>query len=383
MLFIEAGDQAEERSSQDDRIQPWRAWWPPTVQGFTTQEAAEKMSTKEPWMKWLFNEQKPFEKPWLKWALPKPSHYNSLSDVPEVKHEPDFIKQQTGALSPDEVSPFNPIRTNTYLQFFEQGSEHSAEKPYVCKVPPPTSRQAQINFGGSYKKVMMTDVRGHEDIFELDKHGFQFAAQKLNVHGSALDLESYTRQMSVWLKEYLHAREVVVFDRTLRTAEKVKSNDFVDIARRVHCDQSPRSAVGRIKLHMGDRAERLLRDRCRIVNVWRPLVPVVENSPLAMCRFDSVSSTDFIPIDVVFPHYAEESYEIRHASTQRWYYRSALTQDDLVLLKIYDNKENVAYCTPHSSFYDPLGSPSGAERSSVELRCLVFGEGSAPVVASL
>ena len=73
-------------------------------------------------------------------------------------------------------------------------------------------------------------------------------------------------------------------------------------------------------------------------------MPVVENSPLAMCRFDSVSSTDFIPIDVVFPHYAEESYEIRHASIQRWYYRSVLTQDDLVLLKIYDNKENVAFC---------------------------------------
>ena len=160
---------------------------------------------------------------------------DSLSDVPEVKHEADFIKNQIDVLSADELSSFNPIRTNTYLQFFKQDSEHSSEKPYVCKIPPPTSTQAQINFGGSYKKVMITDVWGHEDIFELDKHGFQFAAHKLDHYGSALDVESYCCQMAVWLKEYLHAKEVIIFDRTLRTAENVKSIEFVDIARRVHC----------------------------------------------------------------------------------------------------------------------------------------------------
>jgi hypothetical protein len=210
---------------------------------------------------------------------------DSLSDVPELKYEADFIEHQINTLSIDELSSFNPTRTNTYLQFFEQESEHSAEKPYVCKIPPPTSGQAQINFGGYYEKVMVTDVRGHEEVFELDKHGFQFAAQKLDDHGSVLDVENYCFQMAIWLKEYLHANEVVIFDRTLRTAEKVKSNDFVDIARRVHCgmfhlkfyhklnfiiteqeaDQSPRSAVGRIKLHMSDRAEHLLRGRCRII----------------------------------------------------------------------------------------------------------------------
>lgn len=79
-------------------------------------------------------------------------------------------------------------------------------------------------------------------------------------------------------------------------------------------------------------------------SVWRPLVPVVESNPLAMCRFDSVSLADFVPTDVVFPHYAEESFEIRPSSTQRWYYRSNNTQDELVLLKIYDNKRGAAFC---------------------------------------
>ena len=210
---------------------------------------------------------------------------DSLSDVPQVKHDADFIKHQVDALPADELSSFNPIRTNTYLQFFEHNSEHSAEKPYVCKIPPPTSSQTQINFGGCYRKVMITDVRGRESIFKLDKHGFQFATRRLDHQGPVLDIESYCCQMAAWLKEYLDAKDVFVFDRTLRTADKLKSSEFVDIARRVHCgmshresfhsadfniterdaDQSPRSAVGRIKLHMGTNAVHLLRGRCRII----------------------------------------------------------------------------------------------------------------------
>lgn len=75
MVFIEAGDQEEERSRQDNRLQPWRGWWPPTV-GVAMHKVANERSAKSPWMSWCFNERRPFEKPWLGWVLPKPSHYS-------------------------------------------------------------------------------------------------------------------------------------------------------------------------------------------------------------------------------------------------------------------------------------------------------------------
>lgn len=163
---------------------------------------------------------------------------DELAHSPQVKYEPDFIREQLALLPADELSPFNPTRTNTFLQFFQQNSESAAEKPYVCKIPPSIAGQAQINFGGCYAKAMITDVRGHEDLFSLDTHGFQFAGHKLGSDVEALDVEAYCGQMADWLREYLQAQEVFVFDRTLRSQEKGKAGGFVDIARRVHCGES-------------------------------------------------------------------------------------------------------------------------------------------------
>lgn len=78
-------------------------------------------------------------------------------------------------------------------------------------------------------------------------------------------------------------------------------------------------------------------------SIWRPLTPVVESAPLGICHFSTFHPEDLIPIDVVFPHFVEEAYEARPSPHQRWYYRSKMTNNDVILLKIYDNKEGVAF----------------------------------------
>ena len=113
---------------------------------------------------------------------------------------------------------------------------------------------------------------------------------------------------------------------------------------------------------MGEEADNLLEERCRLIkytyrhftstmaniySLWRPINPIVEAYPLGVCSFTSVKPADLMPIDVVFPMYAEEAYECRPSEEQRWYYRSGMTNNDVMLLKVYDSKEGVAYSTFH------------------------------------
>jgi hypothetical protein len=63
-----------------------------------------------------------------------------------------------------------------------------------------------------------------------------------------------------------------------------------------------------------------------------------------MCSFTTVKPSDFVPVDIVYPHYAEESFEILPSVLHRWYFRSGVTEGDIILLKIYDNKPGKAFC---------------------------------------
>ncbi len=80
-------------------------------------------------------------------------------------------------------------------------------------------------------------------------------------------------------------------------------------------------------------------------SIWRPLVPLVEGCPLATCSFTTIKPKDLVPVDIVFPHYAEESFEVLPAPDQRWYFRSGMTWNDIALLKVFDNKtdDDIAY----------------------------------------
>ena len=47
---------------RDDKIQPWKAFWPPNPEDFTLEEA-EKM----PWLTWSPDPDNPDGKPWYDW----------------------------------------------------------------------------------------------------------------------------------------------------------------------------------------------------------------------------------------------------------------------------------------------------------------------------
>ncbi|OCT49046.1 hypothetical protein CLCR_05125 [Cladophialophora carrionii] len=52
----------------------------------------------------------------------------------------------------------------------------------------------------------------------------------------------------------------------------------------------------------------------------------------------------YIEIDIVYPHLSEEGFEVTHNPAHRWYYKTGMSKDDIVLFKIDDNLEGVARC---------------------------------------
>lgn len=81
-------------------------------------------------------------------------------------------------------------------------------------------------------------------------------------------------------------------------------------------------------------------------SLWRPQLPVIEAYPLAACLYTSTVPADLVPLDVVYPHYAEESLEIIHSPSHQWFYKSAMTPEDIMLIKLFDNEmeHDTAFC---------------------------------------
>lgn len=82
------------------------------------------------------------------------------------------------------------------------------------------------------------------------------------------------------------------------------------------------------------------------ISLWRPMLPVIEAYPLTACTYTSTVIGDTVPIDVVYPHYAEESFEISHSLSHQWFWKSAMTHKDIMLIKLFDNKmdQDTAFC---------------------------------------
>jgi len=152
----------------------------------------------------------------------------------------------------------------------------------------------------------------------------------------------------------------------------------------VHVDQSYEAALSRVGFHLPEDADRLLKGRVQLLNIWRPIKTVLRD-PLTVGPSGCFQEEDLIPIPVVYPHSDRKgaTLSVRHAASQLWFYKSRQTPDEALVFKCFDNRAGaeslVKYAgrakrVPHSAFTIP-GTEAEAERESIEVRCLAFHEG--------
>jgi len=272
-------------------------------------------------------------------------------------------------LSPHDV----PTTLNYYAAIGD-------ETPYQYVYEPPEGVQKN-NIGTDPQPVVVHDARGRESEFSIDTSGFQFV-KHVSAEKEFLDEERiktvYYQEVENILKKETGAKRVFIFDHTIRR-KPVEGNDRQPDARgpveRVHIDQTYDASIKRVHYHLGDDADRLLKGRVRIINVWRPIQNPVAHKPLAVSDWRYLDEAhDLVPVRHIYPHREGSTFSVRYNPKHQWYYLSNQTPEEVTLIKCYDSEVDRARLTPHSAFWDKSTPPVAPHRQSIEVRCLVFDQ---------
>lgn len=173
------------------------------------------------------------------------------------------------------------------------------------------------------------------------------------------------------------ASKVFIFDHTIRRPPS-GGDDAAKAAatlrgpvQRVHVDQSYKAAPKRVTHHLPDEADRLLKGRFQIINLWRP-IKTIRKDPLGVADAASVPDSDLVPVQLVYPDRVGETLTVLPNENHRWFYLKEQQPDEVLLIKCFDSKtDGRARRVPHSAFVDESTINEEA-RESIEVRSLVF-----------
>jgi len=258
------------------------------------------------------------------------------------------------------------------------------EKPYYSRKL--TDQPETSNIITESVRTGIIDIRSlspaEQEGFTIDTSGFQIVKHE-SVEKEFIDEEKiksvYYPESEKLLKSITGANRIFIFDHTIRRRPHNDPSYETPKNRgpglRAHVDQSPRAGAERVRVHMGDEAEELLKNRVQIINLWRPIRGPVQDTPLAVADFRTVDPVnDVVPTDLIYPHRTGETYSVKHSPAQKWYYLNEQQTDEITLLKCYESEvvEGRALFTPHSAFLNPEAPSDALPRWSIELRALVF-----------
>jgi hypothetical protein len=253
----------------------------------------------------------------------------------------------------------------------------STPRPVNYAYDPPAGVPSR---SGQYVQHRVAIRNGREVLSELslDTSGFMLTPHETAVkdfYDSDEVRSVYYSEVERLLKRVTGAERVLIFDHVVRNPVLAERGEkgVRGPAKIVHNDYSLKSAPRRVRDHLPEEADRLLRNRVAEINVWRPIRGPIESSPLALCDARSLSAEDIVPADLVYRDRVGETYGFLYNPKHRWYYFPHLERNEAILLKCYDSADDGrARFTAHTSFEDPTSPPNAAPRESIEVRSLIF-----------
>ncbi len=131
--------------------------------------------------------------------------------------------------------------------------------------------------------------------------------------------------------------------------------------------------------------------RSHTTSSWRPLHRPVENSPLAFCDPRTVKSQDLVAVDRPAHGQRSESYYLKFAPHQEYYWCSSQTPTEISFFTSWDSKPDdspscgylclwrytLSNCRtrvgcPHAAFRLPATTSQLVERESIETRMIII-----------
>ena len=250
-------------------------------------------------------------------------------------------------------------------------------KPVTYNPPPGTGVPRR---DGNYQffKVRVHNARPYVDDLSLDKQAFILTDHDTQVHDFFDEAELkrvYYPEVEALIKRETGASKVVVFDHTVRTADRAIERGFRQPVQSVHNDYTEKSGPQRVRdLLPPDEAEGRLNKRFAEYNVWRNIAhEPIERMPLGFVDAETIAPRDLAVCDLVYADRTGEIYQGVYNADHQWHYFPAMTRDEAILIKCYDSlKDGRARFSLHSAFDDPTSPTQPKPRQSIEVRAFAF-----------
>ncbi|MEN0087335.1 MAG: CmcJ/NvfI family oxidoreductase [Pseudomonadota bacterium] len=219
-------------------------------------------------------------------------------------------------------------------------------------------------------EVEVSDQRAMDEAltFEISSVGFgHFPTRVEEFTDDESWHASYDRELSQLLKNEVSARDVIVFDHTVRVDDPDAGRKP---ARNVHSDYSQHGAEQRLRDILGDEAAAdWSRGHYAFINVWRPIGSPINSAPLGFIVPKTVAKEDWILLDLIYPDRKGQILGLAANPDHQWVYMSKMTPNELAYFNIFDNRGRPSIA--HSAL-DMVEDPHiHTVRQSIESRTLV------------
>jgi hypothetical protein len=250
-------------------------------------------------------------------------------------------------------------------------------KPVTYNPPAGTGLPRRV---GNYRNftVRICDARPIATDLSLDRQAFILTRHDTKVRDFYDENEvrtAYYAEVEALIKRETGAAKVVVFDHTLRTADRAVERGLRTPVRSVHNDYTEKSGPQRVRdLLPVDEAEVRLTKRFAEYNVWRNIAhDPIEMVPLGFVDAQSIAPRDLAICDLVYADRTGEIYQGVYNADHRWYYFPRMTRDEAIVIKCYDSmRDGRARFSLHSAFDDPNTPANPKSRQSLEVRAFAF-----------
>ncbi|KAH6179710.1 hypothetical protein HBI61_106600 [Parastagonospora nodorum] len=223
------------------------------------------------------------------------------------------------------------------------------------------------------------DISGDERQYSLDTTGFQYCRHK-SLEKTFTDENVITSTCYDECKQLLRsvtgASRIHIFNHKVRRGPTQWHHlGFSNLKNRgpvtkTHVDQSYAGAEIRLRWELPSEAEKLLKHRYQIINIWRPIATIVKD-PIAVADSRSVPDADLVEADMTENGFPGKQWVVRYNADHHWYYKYRMEPEDVLLIKCFDSNKGVARRALHSAFEDKVYA-GDVSRQSIEVRCIVL-----------
>lgn len=250
----------------------------------------------------------------------------------------------------------------------------------VVNIPSTPGGEGSAHIGQYEEKtVAVADARALVPDPSLDREGFALVSHETTV-ADFYDPDQittvYNPEIEALIKRETGAKDVVVFDHTLRAGDETirKTKMVREPVQRAHNDYTIRSGPMRVQDWFGEEeAKPLLKRRFAIINIWRSTSGAIETMPLTICDARSVAQSDLVPAERRAKERIGETYRLAHNPNHKWFYFPLMQKNEAMLIKSYESEDDGrARFTPHTAFADPTTPPDATPRQSIETRVFAF-----------